>query len=248
MALILSTMVIFVLMILHTLTMIFTPEPEQSEVPAKNILLCVKDVFKNKEVMQVTLVFVLYNIAAYSSGPFYGTYLIGELALSLKVISILSIASSIVRIFVSRFWGRYADKTSFSNMIQKCFLILSVGYGCVALAVPQNGMLMFTLYYMCSGIAMGGINSALINMIYDYVSVEQRADSLAVCQASSGLIGFLATLASSVFVSYVQNSGNRLLGIEMYAQQVVSLISCVVILCACVYVRVVLGKNSKKKV
>jgi MFS family permease len=235
-------------MILHTLTMMLTPESELPKAPTKNIFLCVKDVFQNKEVMKVTLVFVLYNIAAYSAGPFYGTYLIGELALSLKVISVLSIVSSIVRIFVSRFWGKYADKTSFSNMIQKCFLVLAAGYGCVVLAVPENGMLMFTLYYLCSGIAMGGINSALINMIYDYVSIEKRADSLAVCQASSGLVGFLATLASSVFVSYVQNSGNRLLGIEMYAQQVVSLISCVVILCACVYVRVVLGKNSKKKV
>ncbi len=243
MALILSAVVIFVLMILHTLTMILTPEPEQPQVPSKNIFLCVKDVFRNKEVMQVTLVFVLYNIAAYSAGPFYGTYLIGELALSLKVVSVLSIVSSIVRIFVSRFWGRYADKTSFSNMIQKCFLILAAGYGCVAMAVPENGILMFTLYYMCSGIAMGGINSALINMIYDYVKVEQRADSLAVCQASSGLAGFLTTLIFSVFVAFVQGNGNKIFGIQMYAQQAVSIVAGMMILVAYFYVRKVIMKH-----
>ena len=128
-------------------------------------------------------------------------------------------------------------------MIQKCFLILAAGYGCVVLAVPGNGILMFTLYYMCSGIAMGGINSALINMIYDYVSIEKRADSLAICQASSGLTGFLATLAASAFVAYVQNSGNRLFGMEIYAQQAVSVVSVVMILAAFFYVRTVLTKK-----
>ena len=242
-ALILSACVIFVLMLLHTLTMMLTPETEQPKTQAKNIFHCVKDVFKNKAVMKVTMVFVLYSIAAYAAGPFYGTYLIGELALSLKTISILSIASSLVRIFVSRFWGRYADRTSFSNMIQKCFLILAAGYGCVAMAVPENGIWMFALYYMCSGIAMGGINSALINMIYDYVGIEQRADSLAVCQASSGLIGFLSTIVASMFVAYVQGNGNRILGISMYAQQAVSVIACVVILGTYTYVRVAFKKK-----
>ena len=243
-SLILSATVIFVLMILHTLTLMLTPEPELPKAPTKNIFLCVKDVFQNKEVMKVTLVFVLYNIAAYSAGPFYGTYLIGELALSLKIISVLSIVSSIVRIFVSRFWGKYADKTSFSNMIQKCFLVLAAGYGCVVLAVPENGMLMFTLYYLCSGIAMGGINSALINMIYDYVSIEKRADSLAVCQASSGLVGFLSTLIFSVFVAFVQENGNKIFGIHMYAQQAVSIVACMMILVAYFYVRKVITKHN----
>ena len=158
--------------------------------------------------------------------------------------SVLAIASSIVRIFVSRFWGRYADKTSFANMIQKCFLILAAGYGCVVLAVPENGIWMFVLYYMCSGIAMGGINSALINMIYDYVSVEKRADSLAVCQASSGLAGFLTTLVFSMFVAFIQGNGNKLWGMEVYAQQAVSVVAGVMILAAYFYVRKVIVKHN----
>lgn len=37
---------------------------------------------------------------------------------------------------------------------------------------------------------MPGVNSALINLVYDYVDTEQRADALALCQAFAGLAGF----------------------------------------------------------
>ena len=91
---------------------------------------------------------------------------------------------------------------------------------------------------------MGGINSALINMIYDYVSIEKRADSLAVCQASSGLVGFLSTLIFSVFVAFVQENGNKIFGIHMYAQQAVSIVACMMILVAYFYVRKVITKHN----
>ena len=245
-ALILSAIVIFVLMMLHTMTMVLTPEPEQPESEKKNIFKAMTEVLGNKNVIHVTVVFVLYYISTYVATPFYGTYLIGELALSLKMVSGLTIMSSIVRIAVSRFWGRYADKTSFGNMIQKCLLVLGFGYLCVVFAAPGNGLVMFVLYYMLHGAALGGINSALINLIYDYVAIEKRADSLAVCQAASGISGFVATLAASPFIAFVQKNGNNLLGVNVYAQQLVSAVACAVVMAAFVYVRRVLVKNNKK--
>lgn len=239
----LSAVVIFVLMMLHTLTMLFTPEPEQPKIEQKNIFKAMKEVLSNKNVIHVTVVFVLYYISTYVASPFYGTYQIGELNLSLKMISGLSIMSSVVRIVVSRFWGKYADRTSFGNMIQKCLLVLSFGYLCAAFAVPGNGFVMFGLYYIFYGIAQGGINSALINLIYDYVAIEKCVDSLAVCQAASGVFGFLATLLASPFVAFVQKNGNHFLGINVYAQQIISALACAVVLVAFFYVRKVLVKN-----
>lgn len=233
----LSAIVIFVLMVLHSLTMVLTPEPDVPTMPKKNIFQSIREVIGNKNIIYVTVIFVLYYVSTYIATPFYGTYLIGELAFSLKFVSILSMASSIVRITVSRLWGSYADKTSFINMIQKCLLVLGFGYLFAALAVPANGKVMFTLYYIFHGAALGGINSALINLIYDYVSIEKRADSLAVCQAASGLSGFLATLVASALVSYIQNNGNTLFGINVYAQQVVSAISIVIIVIVLFYIR-----------
>lgn len=244
-AFIISAAVIFVLMVSHTLTMIFTVEKEtpQTKSPEK-ISKSIMATIKNKEVLQVTAVFVIYYISNYASHPFYGTYQINELGFSLKLVQILTIAGSATRVLVSRFWGKYADKKSFAAMIEKCFLFLAAANVCVIFAVPSNGKIMFMLYYVLHGISMGGINSALINLIFDHVASEKRADSLAISQASAGAAGFLTTLCVSPLVSNIQNNGNTLFGLNIYAQQAITVISLIAIIVAVIYVRIVIMKKS----
>lgn len=229
--------VIFVLMVLHTLTMLFTSETTLPETEKKDLRKSMAEVFGNKQVLRVTGVFVLYHIAIGAAQPFYGTYQINELGFDLTFISLLSIVSSIVRIAVSRLWGIYADRTSFAAMIEKCLLILALSFICAAFAVPANGRILFTLYYVFNGIAMGGINSALINLVFDYAPTRQRADALAICQACSGVVGFLVTLAVSALVEQVQQNGNVVLGIHMYAQQLTSAMGFIFILINILYIR-----------
>ena len=244
-AFILSAVVILVLMVLHTATMLLTVEKPMPEVKKKNLLKNISEVFGNRQVLKVTGVFVLYYIASYMATPFYGTYQINELGFELKFVSLLTIVSSIVRISVSKFWGRYADKNSFVAMVEKCLIILALAFASAACAVPANGGIMFMLYYIFYGIAMGGINSTLINLVFDYVVPEQRADSLAICQAVSGLPGFMVTLAVSPLVTAIQNNGNIILGRTVYAQQLISGMGLVVVIAAIIYIRLVLGKKSK---
>ena len=77
---------------------------------------------------------------------------------------------------------------------------------------------------------MGGINSALINLCYDYVALEKRADALAISLAISGVCGFLATLAASALVEYVEQNSNRLWGFHVYPQQILFAVSAVMLL------------------
>ncbi len=244
-AFILSAAVIFILMVLHTVSMFLTPEREVPEDKKISILQSIREVFRDKNVLKVTLVFVLYHIGNHVSHPFMGTYQINELGFSLQFVSLLSILSSVVQIAASVFLGRYADKNSFAKMIEKCFIALVLANVCIAFAIPSNGKVMFALHYALHGFAMGGISSALINLIFDYVPSEKRADSLAVSQAAAGLAGFLTTLAVSPLVSHIQARGNTFLGFNLYAQQVVSIISVILILAVIVYVRKVLIKGNK---
>jgi len=238
--------VIFILTVVHTISMIFAVEKPMPAPKKNNILSSIKDVIKNKNVAQVTIIFALYYISTYVATPFFGAYQINELGLSLKLVSILTMLGSITRILVSKMWGRYADKNSFAVMIEKCFIILAISYLCVVFAVPATGKIMFALYYIIHGISMGGVNSALINLIFDYVDIEKRADSLAICQAVSGLLGFLATLAASPFITLIQKGGNKIFGITVYAQQVLSLISVIFVVGTIIYVRTVISKKQKQ--
>ena len=231
-------------MVCHTLTMLFAVEKETPDVERKNFKKTIGELFKNKNILRVAVVFILYYVSYYISIPFYGTYQINELGLSLTYVSAIVMCGSISRILVSKFWGKYADKKSFTRMIEKCFIFLGLAELCVAFAVPGNGKVMFLLYYIFQGIAFGGISNALINLVFDYVTVEQRADSLAITQAIAGSTGFITTLLISPVVSFIQNNGNKVFGLSIYAQQFVSIIALVVSISAVFYIRFIFIKKS----
>lgn len=235
--------VISSLMILHTVSMLLTVEKEFESRQKINIIKTLKDVFTNKKILSVTVVTMFFNVAHYSISPFLGTYMINDLGFSLQFTSFLAILSSISRCVVSIPWGKYADRNSFSKMIEKCFIVLAISYFFIVLSNPKNGMIMLALYYIVNGIALGGVNSALFNLIFDYAPKDSREDSLAVCQSLSGIAGFLTTLVLSPVISLVQSNGNMIFGITVYAQPILAIISTLLSVIAMFYVRKFLVKK-----
>jgi len=162
----------------------------------------------------------MYQVATHTASPFYSTYLIGELGLSLKNVTALGIVGSISRIAVSRLWGKFADKHSFAKMFGRASAVLALAFLTMVFTTPKNATVLLIFYYVLHGIALGGTNSGLINLVFDYAPSELRADSLAICQAIAGAIGFLSTLAVSPVVSIIQNSNS-----PVYAQQILSVVA-----------------------
>lgn len=245
-AFIVAAAVLLSLTVLHTLTMVLTVEKPARVGPDRNLKESLSKVLRNKNVYRVMLVSVLYYVASYVSTPFYSVYMISELGFSLTFVSVLGIVTSVSRILVSRFWGSYADRKSFAALLEKCFMLFTLSFVFAMMARPENGKVMFILYNICYGIAMGGINSGVINLVFDYAPAEQRADALAICQACAGLVGFLTTLAASPLVTAIQNAGNTFMGITVYAQQVVSAVSVLFGLIAVMYVRMMFIRNENK--
>ena len=68
---------------------------------------------------------------------------------------------------------------------------------------------------------------------------------MAISLAIAGVCGFFATLAVSPLVTYIQKNGNTLLGIPMYAQQLLSVIACVATLITILYVSISLIRLPK---
>ena len=115
-ALILSAIVLFILTLLHTLSMVLTVEVEEPQTKKSNLTNTIKELLKNKNVLKITLIFILFYVAKDISIPFYSTYQINELGFSIKLISAMAMVGSVARVILSRFWGKYADKTSFAKM------------------------------------------------------------------------------------------------------------------------------------
>jgi len=247
-AFILCGITVFVLMLLHTLTMAFSVEiPVETALERKNPIREMLGTLQDKNVVKVTVLFMIWHMATSSATPFYGTYLIKELGFSLQFVSILSIIYSLVRASVSTFWGKFADKNSFATMVSICLCIAGAGFFVNIFTVPANGKLFYTLYYALYAIAMGGINSALTNLVFDMVGPEKRSNALALSQAVSGVLGFVTTLIVSGLVSHIQENGNRFFGMDLYAQQVTSALAFVFTAVSVIYVLFVLHPGKGKK-
>ena len=250
-AFVIFALTMLVLMIGHSLTMIFSVEKEQPISNKKESIGEILATFKNKGVILVAVVFVLWNIASNSTKPFLGTYMLNTLGLEDWFrIGFLPAISAIARIIASIILGIYADKKSFSKMVSICFGIAGLSFLTITFCSPSfgtaNGYIMFSLHYILYGIAMGGINSSLINLCYDYAPVEKRVGALAITQAISGVIGFLVAALFGLLVDKIQANGNSLLGLNAYAQQVVSVIGVIFSCLAMIYVLVFLVRKEKQ--
>ncbi len=240
---------IFGFMLLHTLTMLLTVEKVQEPAISdqKTKKGSIFQTLKDKNVLKVTLVFCLWHISSACAVPFYGAYKENDLGFSTVFgVAILGAIYALARAVFSFVWGKYADKCSFARMLQICFSIASAGFFINVFCRPENGMVVYTIYYTLNAIAMGGINSALINLCYDYVTPDKRTDALAVSLSISGVCGFLTTLAVSPIVSAVQRNGNVVLGINIYAQQILSAMACLMTLVTMLYVTISMVKGKKE--
>ena len=218
---------IAVLAVLHTATLLFSREKPvpQEQIPRSSV----RSLVRNRRYLSAVGIYVLWNIASGMTTPFYGTYTIKELGFSLTFLSVLTIGYALVRIAFSRTMGRIADKHSFSVMLLLAFGVHGAAFLINTFTAPQNGRYLYTAYYLVSAVAMAGINSGSINLIYDSVPLAERTGALAVSGAISGVIGFLASLAGSAVVRQIQARGNRLFGHTVYAQQLLSAVSAVIV-------------------
>ena len=236
-AFILCAVTVFALTAGHTVTMLLFSVPAGDGEERVSLKQALSEMLRNRKLLRVTGVFVLYYIAAYLTTPFYGTYQIRELGFSLTFCSVLAIVSSGVRILASPLLGKLGDRRSFAFMLRICFVFYALALICAALATPESGKIFFTLYYVFFGVALGGISSSLLNLVFDCAPQPQRANALALCQSVSGTAGFLATLAASPVMAYVQGAGNRLFGLPVYAQQIFSAAGVLLIIAATALLR-----------
>ena len=168
-----------------------------------------------------------------------------ELGFTMTFVSLLSAAYAIVRTVFSRPMGKFADQYSFASMLNICFSIMLVAFCINIFTVPTNGKFFYTVYYMLNAIGMAGINSATINLIYDYADKEKRIGAFALKSTFAGFAGFFTTLIVSPLVSYIQSCDNTFLGIHLYAQQVVSAIAALLLVVLIMYLNLVVRKIQK---
>ena len=178
---------------------------------------------------------------------YLGTYQNNELGFNPAFASFIVIIGSSVRAIVSRPIGKFADKFSFCKMLYICFGVEALAFLSAAFITPANGKVMYIVFYILYCIGCAGINSSIINLIYDYVGENERTGALALVNTASGFAGFFATLAVSPLVDYVQKNGNRIFGLNLFAQQLLPVFSLVFVGVILLYLIFVISKLKRNE-
>jgi MFS family permease len=210
------------------------------------VLKMLKGSVMNKRLWKLVPMFALWQIATYITTPFYGTYQLneGDLGFSMTFVAVLSLVYAVARSVFSIPIGKFADKYSFVNS-------LTLSYGLMVIAYGANiffGKPFYIIYGVLQAIAMAGINSGTVNLIYDFVPHEHRTGTLAIKNTLVGFIGFFSTIAVTPLFNKIQGDGNKFLFVEgVRAQQVLSFFALLLVIAVLIYLNTVVRAMRRQK-
>jgi hypothetical protein len=121
-------------------------------------------------------------------------------------------------------------------------MLAAAGFLICSFTQPGSTRMLYVAYAILNAIAYASINGGLVNITYEYIDKELFAYALGAKSAVSGVVGFLVSLLGSAVVRSVQARGSMILGRTVYAQQILSLVSFLLIAALVLYVRFVVFK------
>lgn len=215
---------------------------EQAEQQTQSMGTVIKNLLHNHGFRQMIILNVLWSCAQYITIGFLGSYKSKELMLSVGVVQIINIAGNLFRLFLSRPFGRYADRTSYARCMELALYIAAAGFLMVCVSTPATRWFI-VLFTILNAISQAGVSQNMFNIVYDYVPNEYFIQASSIKNCIGGVCGFAASLAGSAILSYVQQNGNTILGIPVYGQQALAFLSGVLTLLTALYVRISLRKR-----
>ena len=238
------SVVLLILTVSHALCILFIREDKLLSSHNEPLGVRLKSAMTDRSTLLLLPLFVLWNAAQYLTIPFFGTYQINDLGFTMTAISLISAGYAIIRGLASAPLGMLGDKRSFISS-------MSVSLAAMALGLLINsigGKTCHIIFYALYGVALAGMNSGIMNIIFDYVPREKRNGAVSILYTIGGLIGFCSTLIAKPLVDYVQSSGNSFLFIEhIYAQQILSVIGAALTLATLIYLNTVVKKMNKEE-
>ena len=198
----------------------------------------------NKKFVYVMLLMILWDIGRFFTiGAIYSYQTNAhELGLSVLVVTIISNAGCLARFFVSRPFGKFSDKHSYAKGIELALIIAAAAFACCVFTTPATKWLIVG-YVLLFNICQAGISQNMHNILFSYVDSRYFVQASAIKNSVAGILGFGASIVASKLLDYIQSNGNMLFGIHVYAQQVLGLISFVILVGTAFFVHFVVSKQ-----
>ncbi len=220
------------------LTLLFSREKELIKKSEKSKAGdSLKYLAKNKKYKKFLWVLLFAAVGNNVITPFLGTYQVNELGFSMTFVSIISVVFSAVSMLFVLFFGKLSRNFQHRTLLRIGYPIVFVSYVLNIFTNPNNGAVMFIIYNVILRVGNAAIAISATNQLLEITPVEHQPTALSVNTIITGVLSFLATLAVSPLIDYMQERGNTLFGITVYAQQILSA------LCALFYLLLIVYYN-----
>lgn len=219
-----------ILNILHLICILFVKNTDTEQTEKKPV--CFKNACRNtilnKNFISILFMKCLYNFASSFSIGFISVYTIKELGMSLFLIQVITMLGTVVSIISTKPLGKYSDKTSYIKGIELGLILQLMAFVSIVLTTPKTWY-MFIIHSILHAISISSLNHNMSNVLYSYVEKDYIAQAFTFANVIPGIVSFGAAILGGIMLDYIQNSGNVFMGINIYGQQVMAIISAIFI-------------------
>ena len=212
---------------------------EERDVSLKKVI---KNTLGNRSFISVIVMTVLWQAAQYTTLGFLGTFKTKDLVMSVGLVQIINIFGSIARIFVTKPFGKFSDKRTFAVGIKWAGIISAGAYFINIFATPKTWWLII-IYTVLYNVSLAGQSQNFYNITYSYVDKKYIVQAMAIKNSIAGVVGFVVSIYAGKLLGYIQENDNMFMGMHVYGQQLLSAISCAILIGMVIYVKFVIEKQ-----
>lgn len=209
-----------------------------------SIIKAFKEAIKSSGFRKLLVVTCLWWTGFNASISFNTSFMLKELNLSYTVISFSSIVIGVIQAYLGPRLGKKADKSGTAKVTSILFYILALHSVFMALATPQNGLVMFILSRICYAITFSFIYVGLLNLKLEYIPTGRRIVLLSILEMISGVFGYAMSFVFGRFIDWFQAYALTKDSFIGYAQQYTNALSALIFIIVAIYLQVAF-KNKK---
>ena len=205
----------------------------------------VKGAVTHKKYKKVIFLFVIWQSLLYLSMPYNAIYYIKELNLPYTFITAIVFGANMIRMAATPIWAKFGDKRGMAKTLKYAYGCMFLCNLLLAFTLPHNAYLLYPISMVIGSLGWAFIGVGLLGVQLDYIPHDKRISYMSINAAISGLTGFLASYAGGKILSYIQNNPLIIGNQNIYAQQVLNIMSCIIAVFLFFYIKFFLQKESK---
>ena len=217
---------------------------QKEKTQKNNFWVIIKGCLQDRPYRKVLFMTAAWFAAFHFSSSYFGIYQVKELGLSYSYLMTVAFGSNLVRILITPYLGRYADKKSWGKATRNGLMLFGAAFFVNAFAVPANGKIVYLLFMLLSAVAAPGVNLGIFNLQFEKTVGTDKTPYIGLNSAIAGTVGFLSAIVGGGVLNAVSARSNQVFGLFLYGQQLLSFLSAAGIFLLVLVVEFKLVRNS----